>query len=82
MQITIFLKGLKNGQKKFGESIATVVNSILLSFVYIIGVGVTSILAKILRKRFLELRLDKSKESYWEELNLNKEKMESYYRQF
>jgi hypothetical protein len=82
MGIKIFLKGIKNGQKLFGESIANIVNSILLSFVYFIGVGITFISAKVLDKHFLDSKLDKSRESYWEELNLNKEKIEKYYRQF
>ena len=82
MEIKIFLKGIKSGQKRFGESIATIVNSVLLSLVYFFGVGITSIFAKISRKHFLDLKLEKSKESYWEELNLNKEEIEKYYKQF
>ena len=42
-----FFKGLKKGQKKFGENIAGIVNSILLTFVYFIGIGLTSIFKSV-----------------------------------
>ena len=76
------MSGIKKGQKEFGEDIGTLVNSILLSVVYLLGVGLTSIIAKVVRKRFLNLRLDKSAKTYWEDLNLNKRPIEEYYRQF
>ncbi|MEK6925715.1 MAG: hypothetical protein AABW50_00390 [Nanoarchaeota archaeon] len=82
MGIKIFLIGIKSGQKRFGESIAAVVNSLLLSLVYFIGVGGTSIIAKLSRKHFLDLKLEEPRKSYWEELNLSKEEMEKYYKQF
>ena len=73
-------KGLKEGNKMFGEDIASLVNFILLTFVYFFGVGITSIIAKIFGKHFLESK--KNKNSYWSELNLSKRKKEEYYRQF
>jgi len=73
-----FFKGSKN----FGENISIIVNSILLSFVYFVGVGLTSIFAKIFKKSFLELKTEKENETYWSELNLTKNSMEEYYRQF
>jgi hypothetical protein len=82
MGTKIFLKGVKSGQKKFGESIAVIINSLLLSFVYFFGVGITSILAKISGKHFLDSKLSKSRDSYWEELNLGKEEIGNYYKQF
>lgn len=77
-----FFKGFKIGQKKFGEDIAIIINSILLSFVYLIGVGLTSIFAKIFGKHFLDLKVDENKKTYWSELNLGKKPLEEYYRQF
>ncbi len=82
MGAKVFLEGVKKGQKKFGEPLAAIVNSILLSFVYFLGVGLTFIFAKLSKKHFLDLKPDKSRESYWEELNLDKEKIENYYKQF
>lgn len=77
-----FIEGFKEGQKEFGENIAIIVNSILLSIVYLLGFGLTSIFAKIFGKRFLELKQEENRESYWDELNLGKRPLEEYYRQF
>ncbi len=68
------------GSKMFGEFISAIINLILLSFVYFIGVGLTSIVAKIFRKRFIDNK--PSKKSYWKELNLATHPFEEYYRQF
>ncbi len=76
-----FGRGIWKGQKEFGETIGSIVNTILLSVVYLIGVGLTSIVAKISKKHFLDLEREKV-DSYWEELNLGKKKKEEYYRQF
>ena len=80
--IKAFFKGFMDGTKKFGHVITGIVNFVLLSLVYFIGVGVTSIFAKIFRKRFLNIRLNKKLGSYWEPLNLSKKPQEEYYRQF
>jgi len=81
MKIKIFLKGVTRGQREFGESITVIINSVLLSIVYFVGIGFTSIFAKISGKHFLDLKTKKQK-TYWEELNLNKEDIEKYHRQF
>ena len=76
-----FFNGFKKGMSNFGHNIALIINTILLTFVYLIGVGLTSIIAKIFRKHFLETKLSK-KDSYWSDLKLKKKKFEEYYRQF
>lgn len=77
-----FISELKKGQKAFGEDVGSIINLILLSIVYFLGVGLTSIAARIFKKKFLNLRVDKNAKSYWEELNLSKKPTEEYYRQF
>ena len=77
-----FISGLKKGQREFGETIAIIVNSILLSFVYMLAVGTTSVIAKIAGNEFLETKLDKEAKTYWSELNIGKRPIEEYYRQF
>ncbi|MBI2543297.1 MAG: hypothetical protein HYW24_03865 [Candidatus Aenigmarchaeota archaeon] len=77
-----FFRGFQKGMKGFGLNISTIVNTVLLSVVYVVGVGLTSILAKISKKRFLEMTISEEKETYWDELNLKKKSMEEYYRQF
>lgn len=76
-----FFKGFRNGMRNFGQGIALIINSVLLLAVYFIGVGFTSIFAKLFRKHFLDMRLSE-KDSYWSELNLKKKPIEEYYRQF
>lgn len=77
-----FFEGFKKGIKEFGENIAIIVNSALLLIVYIIGVGITSMVAKICGKHFLKNKLSKESKTYWTDLNLSKKNMEKYYRQF
>jgi len=77
----IFLS-LKEGQKKFGECISSIINFLTLSFVYFLGIGTTSLVARLFKKRFIELKPNNCKETYWEESNLGKEKLNEYFRQF
>ena len=76
-----FFKGIKEGNKFFAEAIVTLINTILLTIVYVLGIGITAIVAKIIGKTFLKLNLINSK-TYWEDLNLEKKPKEYYYRQF
>ena len=75
-------EGFKAGFREVGEVLAGLVNLLLLSLVYLAGVGLTSIVAKIFGKHFLNLKQQKDKKTYYEELNLSKESKETYYRQF
>jgi len=81
-KIKDFTRGIKKGQRSFGESIGSIVNTIMLTFVYFVGVGPTFIVSRIFKKNFLEKKIDKNAKSYWKDLNLSKKKMEEYYRQF
>jgi hypothetical protein len=70
------------GMKEFGDNITIIINTVLLFFVYLFGVGLSAFFGKLARKKFLDLKPDKNKKSYWEDLNLKKEKIDNYYRQF
>ncbi|OGJ16077.1 hypothetical protein A3K73_05710 [Candidatus Pacearchaeota archaeon RBG_13_36_9] len=76
------IEGFKKGQKAFGEDIAAIVNSVILSVVYIFGVGLTSIMSKIAGKSFLHKRFEEEKKSYWSDLNLTRKELKEYCRQF
>jgi hypothetical protein len=76
-----FMAGFIRGFRLYGENINLLVNVLLLSLVYFTGVALTSISARILSKRFLDLRQKKGK-TYWEDLNLKKKPIDEYYRQF
>ena len=77
-----FINGFKDGIKSFGENISLIVNSLLLSIVYFIGVGITSLFARIIKKRFLETKISSDAKTYWGDLNLRKKKLREYYKQF
>jgi len=81
-EIKKFSKGFAEGFKDFGNNISIIVNSVLLLIVYILGVGITSLIAKIFGKHFLEMKLSKKEKTYWSDLNLKKKPIEEYYRQF
>lgn len=76
-----FFRGFGKGFKDFSLSITAVTNFILLFLTYFIGVGLTSIFAKIFSKRFLDLKL-KKEGSYWIHKKIGMEDKESYYNQF
>lgn len=76
----LFVKGFKTGFRTFGFEVTNVVNFILIFLVYFIGVGITSLVAKAAKKRFLNLKLEGK--TYWKERNLGKQDIKEYYRQF
>ena len=82
MSLNQFFKGFKNGVKSFGDGINLIINTILLSIVYIIGIGTTKIFSRIANKSFLELKQSKECQSYWSDLNIKKKPIKEYYRQF
>ncbi len=77
-----FFEGVLEGQKLFGETIAIIVNSLLLTVVYFIGVGLTAISGKLLKHDFLKVGFDKEKQSYWEDFELGNKWEENCYKQF
>jgi hypothetical protein len=50
--------------------------------VYIFGVGLTAVVAKLMGKHFINIRKGKKQDSYWVPLNLQKKPVDDYYRQF
>ncbi|MFH1770958.1 MAG: hypothetical protein ABH828_05390 [archaeon] len=81
-QFKLFIKGIQKGIEYFGHNISLIVSSVLLFIVYIVGIGITSIFAKIVSKHFLELKTSKKKKSYWVNLDLKKGEKDDYYRLF
>lgn len=77
-----FLQSFKAGMLFFGERTSTLVNTLLLGIVYIVGVGPMSLLAKLSGKKFLDLTLDTARSSYWEKTGQQPDVLNRYYRQF
>lgn len=65
-----------------GKKVAFIVNSLLLSAVYFTVFGATAIIAKVLRKRFLQLSPDKAAKSYWAERKKEDYSKKDAYRGF
>ncbi len=66
-----FLAGYKEGFLLFGKTLSNLIHIILLSLIYFIGVGLTSIICRLRGKKFLELKQDKNKISYWEDKEID-----------
>lgn len=81
-QAKAFLTGFKDGFRLFGRIVSGIINIILLSLVYFVGVGVTSLACKLRRKRFLELEIDRCRKSYWEESEISRRDKKDYSRMF
>jgi len=75
------LKSFKEGFEEFGSNITTIINVLLLTLVYLIGVGTTSLIAKLFKKKFIQTKTSKDK-SYWKDLNIKKKPKEDHFRQF
>lgn len=78
----IFLKGFKNGFKDFGNLINNIINIILLTIVYIIAIGPTSIILKLFKKKLLMIDKKENSSTYWTDYDLKTEPEENYYRLF
>lgn len=72
----------KKTAEKIGLTMAFVVNSLLLLVVYTIGVGLTSVVAKIVGKRFLEIRPSSEMSSYWNDVVPRKKSFGDHFKQF
>lgn len=77
-----FYRGCKEGLHLFGANLSLLINTLLLSFVYVIGVGLASLLGRRANKGFLDIRISAKEKTYWQDLRLSKKEMDEYYRQF
>ena len=72
---------IKSILEPVSKLISGIVNFVLLSMVYFVGIGIVSISAKIFGKHFLQLKRQ-NKQSNWHEHKLTKQPLEQYYRTF
>ena len=72
---------IKNILEPIAKIISSVINFVLLSIVYFIGIGLVSISMKLFGKHFLELK-KQNKKSNWHEHKVTKQSLEQYYRTF
>lgn len=75
------LNVFKKVLKFIPDIIITSINSLILIAIYILFVGLTSIIAKIIGKTFLQLH-QKETTSYWIQKEKTSIKIEDYYKQY
>ncbi len=66
----------------FGKKVAIAVNYILLTIVYFTAFAATAIIAKVLRKSFLDLKIDKNAKTYWMDRKKEDYSKKENYRSF
>lgn len=76
------LKNWGKGMRTFGKDLGAVINSAILLIMYVFGIGITSVVAKVLKKKFLKLKPTKSELSYWVDLDVKKQDPDEFYKQF
>ena len=74
-----FTKNIKDGFSIIPHFITNAINFVLLFFVYFMGVGVVSMVSKLLGNHYLDL---KKNGSSWIVRKLKKKPIEDYYRSF
>jgi hypothetical protein len=77
-----FFRGWWAGVQRIGHTTTFLFNTVFLSIAYFVGVGPTSLVARAVRKRFLEKDIDPKAATYWSDRNLTTEPLDKYRRQF
>lgn len=72
---------LKSIFEHISKVMPNIVNFILLSLVYALGIGIVSIFMKLLGNHFLQLK-KQNKVSNWVEHKVTKQPLEQYYKTF
>jgi len=73
---------LREGAAEFGEAIGKMVSFVLLSVIYVVAVGLTSLIGKLVGKVFVEMNIVRTRTSYWEDVDISTDKYERYLRQY
>jgi hypothetical protein len=77
-----FFRGLLDGFRSVGHNIAALFNGFFLTIAYFVGVGPSAVVAWIVRKKFLDMRVRTADASYWEDHHKTTEALDKYRRQF
>ena len=80
-KLNSFFKGFQQGFRNFGHAINNVVNFFLLLIVYVLGIGLVSIISKLSGKHFLDIKKE-NKKTNWHDHKVVKQSIEKYYRTF
>lgn len=74
------LKRIKLRLLRFQKKVTNIINSVLLFFVYFLGVGLVALVARILKKKFIQKGSLNDVDSYW--TKIKKSDKDSYYQQY
>ena len=81
-KIQLLFSGIYTGLGKFGSIVSSIINLIFLFIVFVLGIGVVSLIAKLVGKKFLTIKMDKKLNTYWQDTIMTKRKKEDYYKPF
>ncbi len=76
------LKPVQPGWMTLATVLGWVMTRVLLSIVFFIGITPLAVLARVVGKRFLDLKFEPDRESYWEKREPPTEGVERYESQF
>lgn len=80
-KINAFFKGFSQGFRDFSHTLTNIINFSLLLLVYILGIGLVSLISKLFGKHFLDIK-KQNKNSNWHEHKVTRQPIEKYYRTF
>jgi len=77
-----FIAGFRSGLKSYGHTISILINTVLLLVTYLVGVGITSIVARLVGKKFLDNKKKPRQQTFWIKTTMGTGSKKDYYRQF
>ncbi len=81
MRLAPFFNMVRKVFSLVGTFLRTGINWVLGGTAYLVGIGLVSIVGRLVGKKFLELKIERSRNSYWQRSN-GAASVEDYYRQF
>lgn len=82
MKVPEFFKSFGQGLHEFGETVSIVFTTVLLTGVFVIGVGLTWLTSRVAGKYFLETSISKERSTYWVSFDFDPSDHERLHRQF
>lgn len=78
----IYFGSFTKGMNEFNKDLIFIINSVVLLIVYVLFVGITSIIARVFKKHFLHLNISANIDTYWTSTKQNLDSSEDYFKQF
>ncbi len=73
---------IREAGQEYVRLVNTIINGMLLTVVYVVGIGLTAVVAKLFGKHFLETKIDDVTVTYWNDFESAVSIKKSIYRQF